>query len=130
MRNIEKLNDGQFAINHENKAMFSINDKYAKKLVRKGKKINKTLIDNLNDSTKTIMLHWVLCQINFGKVSFAGPKEITINESRINQYFLGKKEDQGLLIYSLRKNGNYQDYVSKANREEILNYWQSYLNKK
>ncbi|MCW3077035.1 MAG: hypothetical protein JWO32_1644 [Bacteroidetes bacterium] len=120
---ITKLNDGQFTIDHSKKASFSMNSPEAFRLIKTGKSVTPKLIAALNDSSKTIMAHLVLCHIYFKHVSFAGPKVLVTNEGDLNKYFLGQEKAEGLTISETNINGKYTMFVLPSDRTSIIEYW-------
>src|SRR5687767_11654497 len=85
---IQALSNKDFIIDHEKKATFSVESKAAQKLIRIGKAANPKLIAALNDPEKNVMAHYVLCQINFHTVTFAGPKSMRKDGEVVNMYYL------------------------------------------
>jgi hypothetical protein len=120
---IQKLDNSQFIIDHTQKASFKINSPAAKKLIKIGKPATEKLIKALNDSTKTIMVQFVLSQVYFKNVSFAGPKTLATDKGDLNKYFLGEEKGRGLIISETNINGNYSAFVLPGDREEIIAFW-------
>jgi hypothetical protein len=120
---IKALDNKDFVIDHESKANFSVNSKAAQKLIRIGKAANEKLIEALNDPTKNIMAHWVLCQINFKTVTFAGPKSMHKDGEQVNMYYLGEEKGEGVVIFETKVNNAYKAYFDKPQIEKISAYW-------
>lgn len=127
---IKKLNNSQFTIYHDTKAHFSVNSTPANRLVKQGKGASEKLLKALNDKDKVIMVHYVLCQIYFNHVSFAGPKESTKEEHTVYKYYLGEEKGSGLIISETKKNGNYNMYVEEEDIRIIHDYWKEKTGKK
>lgn len=121
---IKALSNKDFIIDHNTKATFMVNSKAAKKLLRIGKSANPKLIEALNDPDKNIMAHWVLCQINFKKVTFAGPKSMHKDGEQVNMYYLGEEKGEGVVIFETKTNGEYKMFFDKPQIEKISAYWQ------
>ena len=121
---IKALSNKDFIIDHNNKATFSVESKAAKKLLRIGRSANPKLIEALNDPDKNIIAHWVLCQINFKKVTFAGPKSMHKDGEQVNMYYLGEEKGEGVVIFESNINGEYKMYFDKPQIEKITAYWQ------
>jgi hypothetical protein len=128
--NIEKLDNSQFTINHEQKASFKTNSKPAEKLIAIGKPATEKLIAALSDPNKIIMAHIVLCNIYNGKATFAGPKEFSSDNVTYYKYFLGEMSSQGLIISEIKKNGEYSIFIDAKDQEDIINYWKRKTAKK
>lgn len=126
-KNIALLNNSEFFIDHSVKAKFDVKSSAGKTLIKIGKPATEKLIEALNDSTKTIMAHWVLCHIYYRAVSFAGPKETTKGEISVYKYFLGQEKGEGLLISELKQNGTYHLYIESSDLITIKKYWQKKL---
>jgi hypothetical protein len=120
---IRELNNSQFVIIHPQKANFKVKDYPSLKLIRTGKSISTKLIDALNDSTKTIMAHYVLCHVYLGQVSFAGPKHTVDHDHPLNKYYLGEEYGEGLLITEEELENKYKVYVTIRDREKVIAYW-------
>ncbi len=127
---IKKLNNTQFTIYHDSKAHFSVNSSAANRLVKQGKGITDKLIQSLHDKDKVILVHYVLCQIYFNHVSFAGPKESTKDERTVYKYYLGEEKGNGLIISEIKKNGSYSMYVEEEDIRIIEEYWKTKTSKK
>lgn len=120
---IRSLNNKDFIIDHETKAHFTVNSKAAQKLIRIGKQANPQLIKALSDPDKNIMAHWVLCQINFKGVTFAGPKSMHKDGEQVNMYYLGEEKGEGVVIFESKVNNEYKMYFDKPQIEKISDYW-------
>ncbi len=127
---IKKLNNSQFTILHSEKASFTMNSKPALQLMKRGTPISQKLITALNDTTKTIMAHLVLCHIYFKVATFAGPKSVMQNDKELFKYFLGQKDGEGLIISELKEANTYKMYLEEKDRAAIINYWQDKTSKK
>ena len=125
-----ELNNSEFLINHHEKASFSFDNKAAYKLIKKGKKAMPALYTALNDSTKNIAAHFVLCHIEYKHVSFAGPKIIATEKENIYKYYLGQEKGEGLIISQSKLNGNYRTYIEPTDLEKIKNYWDKIIKNK
>lgn len=124
---ISLLDNSQFEIIHEHKGEFKTNSKHAVKLIRKGKSASGKLLKALNDDSKIIMVHLVLCHIYDGKVSFAGPKVLVHQDKDVYHYYLGKETGEGLVISEEKHQGKYKMYVEEVHRKEIIAYWNKRL---
>jgi hypothetical protein len=120
---ISLIDNSQFLINHEHKGEFKTNSKHAFKLIQKGKSASGKLLKALNNDSKIIMVHLILCHIFDGKVSFAGPKVLVHQDSDVNHYYLGKEKEEGLVISEEKHSGRYKLYVEEFHKQEILAYW-------
>lgn len=120
---ISLIDNSQFEINHEHKGEFKTNSKHAVKLIRKGKSASGKLLKALNDDSKIIMVHLILCHIYDGKVSFAGPKVQVHDDKDVYHYYLGKEKGEGLVISEEKHGGRYKLYVEESHKKEILAYW-------
>jgi hypothetical protein len=127
--NIQKLNNDQFIIDHSQKASFKFKSNPALKLIKTGKPATDKLINALDDSTKTIMVHLVLCHIYFKQVSFAGPKVLVTDKGDLNKYYLGEEKGEGLVISETNTDGKYSAFVLPGDRREIIEYWKLKLKK-
>ncbi len=127
---IKKLNNSQFTITHSEKASFAMNSKAALQLMKRGTSISQKLISALNDTSKTIMAHLVLCHIYFKVATFAGPKSIMQNDKEIFKYFLGQKDGEGLIISEIKVADTYKMYLEEKDRATIINYWKDKTSKK
>lgn len=127
---IKKLDNSQFTIMHSEKASFSMNSKPAMQLIKRGTSISQKLIIALNDSTKTIMAHLVLCHIYFKVATFAGPKSVMQNDKEIFKYFLGQKDGEGLIISEIKEANIYKMYLEEKDRAAIINYWKDKTSRK
>lgn len=123
--NIKKLNNNQFTIIHGDQPMFEMNSSAAMKLIKIGKHATGKLIVALEDSTKVIMAHLVLCHIYFNVATFAGPKEFIANDAQVSKYFLGQEKGQGLIISETKTNGIYRIYIEPENLKSIIAYWKN-----
>ncbi len=122
--NIKKLDNNEFEIKHNGTPDFFMKSSAAKKLIKIGKPAVQKLIIALNDSTKTIMAHLVLCHICFKHVSFAGPKMISTDSDHINIYYLGEEKGEGLLISEIEKpKGTYRKFIQEKDLQKIKLYW-------
>lgn len=121
---IQALNNKDFIIDHTTKAHFTVNSKAAQKLIRIGKASNAKLIQALNDPQKNIIAHWVLCQINFKTVTFAGPKSMHKDGEQVNMYYLGEEKGEGVVIFETKVGNDYNMYFDKPQIEKIISYWQ------
>jgi hypothetical protein len=121
---IQALNNKDFIIDHEKKATFSIDSKAAQKLIRIGKAANPKLIAALSDPEKNVMAHYVLCQINFHTVTFAGPKTMHKDGELVNMYYLGEEKGEGVVIFETKMNNEYRMYFDKPQLEKISAYWE------
>lgn len=126
---IQKLNNSQFIIDHSQKASFHFESPAALKLIKTGKPATDKLIKALDDSTKTIMAHLVLCHIYFKHVSFAGPKVLVTDKGDLNKYYLGEEKGEGLVITETNTERKYTAFVLPGDRQEIIEYWKGKLNK-
>ncbi len=120
---IKALNNKDFIIDHNSKAHFTVNSKAAQKLIRMGKAANAKLILALNDPQKNIIAHWVLCQINFKTVTFAGPKFMHKDGVLVNMYYLGEEKGEGVVIFETQGAEGYNMYFDKPQIEKIIAYW-------
>jgi hypothetical protein len=120
---IKGLDNGQFIINHDEKAKFEVKSPAANKLIRKGKKAASQLISALDDPERIIMAHYVLCHIYFKHVSFAGPKIVSGEDANVYKYYLGQEKGEGLIISETKKSGNYRIYVEEKDVQKIKEYW-------
>ncbi len=127
---IKKLNNSQFTIMHSEKASFTMNSKPALQLMKRGISISQKLIIALNDTSKTIMAHLVLCHIYFKVATFAGPKSVIQNDKEIFKYFLGQKDGEGLIISEIKVADTYKMYLEEKDRAAIINYWKDKTSKK
>lgn len=126
-KNITLLNNSEFIIDHSLKAKFDVKSPSGKSLIKIGKPATQKLIEALNDTSKTIMVHWVLCHIYFKAVSFAGPKEITKDDQTIYKYYLGQEKGEGLILSETKNNGKYYLYIEPSDLLTIKSYWQKKL---
>jgi len=123
---IQQLDNTQFIIKHNAPASFDIKSKAMNKLVKTGKPAVEQLIMSLNDTSKTIMSHIVLCHIFFKHVSFAGPKYVSNEKQSIAKYYLGPEKGEGLIITEIKsKNGIYEKYITPEDRDKIIAYWKN-----
>ncbi len=127
---IKALSNKDFIIDHDNKASFKVESKAAKKLLRIGRLANTKLIEALSDPEKNVMAHWVLCQINFKTVTFAGPKTMLKDGEQVNMYYLGEEKGEGVVIFETKVNGEFKMYFDKPQIEKIIVYWQKKTNGK
>lgn len=127
---IKKLDNKQFTIIHGEKSLFIMNSKPAIQLIKRGTSISQKLITALNDTTKTIMAHLVLCHIYFKVATFAGPKSVMQNDKEIFKYFLGQKDGEGLIISEIKETNIYKMYLEEKDRATIINYWKDKTSKK
>ncbi|MBL7922099.1 MAG: hypothetical protein JNJ40_17425 [Bacteroidia bacterium] len=127
---IKKLDNRQFTILHTEKASFSMNSKPAIQLIKRGTSISQKLISALNDTTKTIMAHLVLCHIYFKVATFAGPKIVMQNDKEIFKYFLGQKDGEGLIISEMKEANTHKMYLEEKDRAAIITYWKDKTSKK
>ncbi len=122
---IKKIDNSQFSIVHGTAATFSMSSPAAFKLIKIGKRATAKLIMALNDSTKTIMAHLVLCHIYFKHVSFAGPKIVSNIDKDISKYYLGEEKGEGLIISETEISHTiYNKYIETKDLEKIKGYWQ------
>jgi len=123
--NIQKLDNSQFVIDHNSKAIFAYKSSAANKLIRIGKAASPKLIAALNDPNKVIMAHLVLCHIYFKSVSFAGPKEQSKDDVTIYKYYLGQQNGEGLIISEIKKGKGYSLFIEPKDLEDIITYWKT-----
>ncbi|MDO9000080.1 MAG: hypothetical protein Q7W45_09975 [Bacteroidota bacterium] len=123
--NIKKLNNSQFKIIHGDKSTFEMNSKAAFKLIKIGKRASKKLLIALEDSSKNIMAHLVLCHIYFNVATFAGPKVSTVNDQHVSRYFLGQEKGEGLIISETKNNGEYNLYIEPEYLKATINFWKT-----
>lgn len=126
-KNIQKIDNSQFIINHDSKASFSFNSSAAHKLIRIGKPATARLIGALNDPNKIIMAHLTLCHIYYKHASFAGPKEFIQNNETVFKYFLGQEKGEGLIISEMKKDGKYTLYIEEKDKADIIVFWNAKL---
>lgn len=122
---IKKINNSQFVITHKHKSDFFTKSNAADKLIEIGKPATEKLILALNDSTKTIMAHLILCHIYFKYASFAGPKITVSNGEDVNKYFLGEEKGEGLIISESKINMTYKVYILPHDKSTVIEYWKS-----
>ncbi len=128
--NILKINNDEFIILHNKAANFSMKSKAAHKLIKIGKPATTKLIAALNDSSKVIMAHLILCHIWFKHVSFAGPKIVVTNSGDVLKYYLGEEKGEGLLISEIKNpDGSYKKFILPADLEKIKTYWNKKITK-
>ncbi|MEO6303759.1 MAG: hypothetical protein ABIP51_11375 [Bacteroidia bacterium] len=128
--NIKKTDNSQFSILHQKEPGFSMKSSPAHKLIRIGKKATEKLIVALDDSSKVIMAHLILCHIWFAHVSFAGPKTVVTNNGDVFKYYLGEEKGEGLLISEIKKeDGTYIKYIEQKDLEKIKIYWNNKVTK-
>jgi hypothetical protein len=124
--NIKKLENSQFTIIHGDGPAFKMKSSAAHKLIKIGKTAAEKLILALNDSTKVIMAHLVLCHIWFKHASFAGPKKIITDNGDMNIYYLGEEKGEGLLISETKfTSENYKVFIQAKDLERIKIYWKN-----
>ncbi|MEI8137665.1 MAG: hypothetical protein WCH21_10110 [Bacteroidota bacterium] len=128
--NIKKLNNNQFTIIHGDQPMFEMNSSAAMKLIKIGKKATVKLIVALEDSTKVIMAHIVLCHIYFNVATFSGPKEFIANDRQVSKYFLGQEKGEGLILSETKINGVYKIYIEEENLKKIIAFWKNKTSQK
>lgn len=122
---IQKLDNSQFIINHQEKASFKMDSPAAMKLIKTGKPATGKLIAALSDTTKTIMAHLILCHIYFKHASFAGPKVMVTDNGDLYKYFLGEEKGQGLVLSETNTNNVFRLFVTGDDRKEIIAYWKN-----
>lgn len=127
---IKDINNSQFCIIHNKRPTFEMHSKAALKLIAIGLPASKKLEEALSDSTKVIMAHLILCHIYFKVATFAGPKTNVINDKDVSNYFLGQKDEEGLIISEVNDNGVYKNYIESKAVEKIMSYWKKKIIKK
>lgn len=120
---IKELNNSQFIIDHSDKALFSVKSSAAKKLIKTGKPALPQLIEALNDTARVIMVQYVLCEIWFNNVSFAGPKMAHGSQGHVYKYYLGEEHGEGLIVSESKENNKYRLFVEPKDIEKIKEYW-------
>ena len=123
--NIKKLNNNQFTIIHGDKPMFEMNSSAALKLIKTGRRSVEKLILALEDSTKVIMAHLILCHIYFNVAGQSFNKEFIVNDVQVSKYFLGQEKGEGLILSETKINGVYKIYIEDESLRKIVSFWKN-----
>ena len=110
--------------------MFEMNSSAALKLIKTGRRSVEKLILALEDSTKVIMAHLILCHIYFNVATFAGPKEFIVNDLQVSKYFLGQEKGEGLILSETKINGVYKIYIEEESLKKIIAFWKNKASQK